>query len=213
MSGYQDELRELARATGLRARELSAGLEAEGVPWPEHVRGVSSVIGSGNLQAMRLSELEVMRVDALNPAVRSGVVTGAGGQAEAARWTDMARLEQAVATILQSRKPETNGSRIERLGRAEVVETGQASMHDALQTTEGVEGWTRDLEPGACEMCQWWAREGRVWPKAHPMPKHKGCECTQELVVADKGTIVETERTKRMARDRAREQGYESEWK
>lgn len=213
MSAYQDELRELARTTGLRARELSAVLEAEGVPWPEHVRGVSSVIGSGNLQAMRLSELEVMRVDALNPAVRSGVVTGAGGQAEAARWTDMARLEQAVSTILQSRKPETNDSRIERLGRAEVVETGQASMYDALQTTEGVEGWRRDLEPGACEMCQWWEREGRVWPKDHPMPKHKGCECTQEPIVAEKGTIVETERTKRMARARAREQGYESEWK
>lgn len=213
MTAYQDELRELARTTGLRARELSAVLEAEGVPWPEHVRGVSSVIGSGNLQAMRLSELEVMRVDALNPAVRSGVVTGAGGQAEAARWTDMARLEQAVSTILQSRKPETNGSRIERLGRAEVVETGQASMYDALQTTEGVEGWRRDLEPGACEMCSWWERGGRVWPKAHPMPRHKGCECTQEPIVAEKGTIVETERTKRMARARAREQGHESEWK
>lgn len=213
MSTFQLELHEQGRATGLRTREVAEVGQRSGLSWPDLLHLTADTVLTGNLRAMRLAELELMRTDAIHPVVRSSVITGAAGLAETLRWTDAVRLESAVATILGDRSPSTQGSRLERLGRAEVVETGQAAFHDALQTSEGVEGWVRDMEPGACQLCEWWSREGRIWPKAHPMPKHKGCECTPRAVPVGPGVILETEYTKRLARAEAKAQGHESEWK
>lgn len=212
MSAYQEAVHELARETGLHARELAEAIEASGMDWRDAVHGIASLVLSGNQKAMRLAELEVMRAAAVHPTVDAGVVTGAAGTAERDRWTAPSRLESAVTTILQGR-PDLQASALERLGRSEVAETAQRAMHDAMQTTDGVEGWERELEPGACEMCRWWARDGRVWPKAHPMPTHKGCECTQQIVTRERGTILETGYTKRLARAEAKAQGHETEWK
>lgn len=326
MSWFQDTLRALARSIGLQLRETYTETTEQGMEHPEQVRLLASIVESGNLRAMRLAELEVMRLEAQHPdVVRAGVIPVGGAEAqpprtveppeppepdreseaealealeaedaaqrererdrelaaaerervlresrekaqareaeqeaarkraraarrerkrernrevrepetapvssdEVDRWTDPDRLEKAVNTILRSQEDEDDTprssqgmgerpgpeNRLERLGRSEVAETGQNALHAALQTTEGVEGWRREMEPGACQLCQWWWREGRIWPKAHPMPKHKGCECTPEIVVAEAGTILETEKTKRMARAAAKAAGYESEMK
>ena len=43
--------------------------------------------------------------------------------------------------------------------------------------SHGVGGWTRGLNSGACQLCQWWSRDRQVWPLDHRMPTHKGCGC------------------------------------
>lgn len=180
---FQDQLRDLARATGLDARALVEAAEAEGIPWQDIAYLIASRVQAGNLQAMRLAEAALMILE-LQADISAGVVTGAASVAEADRWTDHDRLQVAATTILTDRNPDTVLSRVERLGRSEVVGTGQGAYHDGMQTTEGIEGWRRDLEGGACQLCTWWWRDGRVWPKDHPMQKHTGCECTQEAVIA-----------------------------
>lgn len=180
---FQDELRELARATGLDARSIAAEADSESMSWQDAAYLIASRVQAGNLQAMRLAEAVLMLLE-LEADVSAGVVTGAASIPEVERWTDHDRLELAATTILTDRNPETILSRVERLGRAEVVGTGQGAYHDGMQTSEGVEGWRRDLEGGACQLCTWWSRDGRVWPKDHPMQKHTGCECTQEAVIA-----------------------------
>lgn len=111
------------------------------------------------------------------------MVTGAG-LAVLDHALDQGRLLRAVSTCLE--EVETAESRLQRLAASEPVETTQRAFGGLLDTTEAFEGWTRALEPDACQLCQWWAREGRVWPTGHSMPTHKGCQCTQRPVLTEK---------------------------
>ena len=54
-----------------------------------------------------------------------------------------------------------------------------------MSRSQLVEGWTRSVS-GACQLCNWWSRDGRVWPKDHTMPRHKGCRCTQNPVLVER---------------------------
>lgn len=74
--------------------------------------------------------------------------------------------------------------RLERLARSEVFEAAQQATHEAMQQQDLIEGWVRHMDADPCQLCVWWWREGRVWPKAHPMPTHKGCNCSQRVVLA-----------------------------
>ncbi|MCV7303113.1 hypothetical protein H7J93_26160 [Mycobacterium barrassiae] len=75
--------------------------------------------------------------------------------------------------------------RLERLARSEVFEAAQQATHDAMQKQLLVEGWVRQFDADPCQLCRWWWREGRIWPKAHPMPRHPGCNCTQRVVLVE----------------------------
>src|SRR5690625_6970662 len=70
--------------------------------------------------------------------------------------------------------------------------------HKQLQVDDLATGWTRLLDAEGCELCDWWARDGRVWPKRHPMPRHKGCKC-QQLPAYD-GEATSTEYTRKLER-------------
>lgn len=99
------------------------------------------------------------------------------------------RIRTAVTTILDDLDVEDDESvehmitRMERLARAEAIESAQAGYGKGMARSKKVEGWIRDLESNACELCQWWSRDGRVWPANHVMPTHPGCACAQEFVV------------------------------
>lgn len=185
MSRFQDDLGVEAEKVAAEVLRLLGAGQSVGLSTGELVYVIASRIAAGNLSAMRLAELSLLSLQAVESAVEAGVVTGAAGKAETTRWTDTGRLEKGVTTILASDGQEAVVMRLERMARSEVLETGQRAYHDAMQTTEGVKGWKRDLEGGACQLCTWWAQDGRVWPKDHPLPKHKGCTCTQEAVVVD----------------------------
>lgn len=90
--------------------------------------------------------------------------------------------------------------RIKRLARSEPVEAAQRSYSAAMQRSSRVRGWVRSVEPDGCQLCQWWSREGRVWPAEHPMPTHKGCMCEQIPVMRER--IQSTQHTRALAHDR-----------
>lgn len=93
-------------------------------------------------------------------------------------YTDLHRLHRAVVTATADPDQYDVLMRLARLARAEYGEAGQRGYQKALQADTRIRGWTRGLEPDACQLCRWWWREGRVWPKGHAMPTHPGCMCT-----------------------------------
>jgi hypothetical protein len=94
------------------------------------------------------------------------------------------RLVAAVNTILDA-DPETAPDpdmRLERLARAETLDAGHRATSEAMVGQPLVEGWTRQMDGDPCQLCKWWWREGRVWPKVHPFQRHKGCNCQPRIV-------------------------------
>lgn len=69
------------------------------------------------------------------------------------------------------------------LGRSETLAAAQEATSDGL-IVHGVEGWTRDLNEGACELCRDLA--GDVLPASARMYHHKGCGCTQRPVTTER---------------------------
>lgn len=85
------------------------------------------------------------------------------------------RLGKAVATILGSDLD--TRMQVERLATGETLDAAHRTYSDTMAADPHVSGWTRGLNSGACQLCQWWARDGRVWQSTHPMPTHTGCKC------------------------------------
>ncbi|ETZ44227.1 hypothetical protein L837_4353 [Mycobacterium avium MAV_061107_1842] len=81
------------------------------------------------------------------------------------------------------------------------MEAAQNATIDAIQQQPLVEGWTRAMDADPCQLCRWWWREGRIWPKEHPFQSHKGCNCAPKVVLAE--NIESTMYTRRLERERA----------
>lgn len=114
------------------------------------------------------------------------------------------RLVKAAVTVLEVAELSDVPEQImARLARAETYEAAQDAYAEGIKSSELTEGWTRGLEANSCQLCVWWWREGRVWPKAHPMPRHKGCVCNPIPVV--KRGIKSTGYTQRLERRAAAE--------
>lgn len=109
-----------------------------------------------------------------------------------AHWTNRPRLERAALTILERTDLadvaalDVGRRAVHRLGRSEAVEAAQHTYSEQMTRSPVVSGWTRQLEADACELCVWWARDGRVWHKNHSMPTHKGCTCAQAFTTIDR---------------------------
>lgn len=93
------------------------------------------------------------------------------------------RINQSLATILDG-DPEQVVTRLQRIGLVLPIEETQSAYGKSLRADPEVEGWKRGLDDSACQLCRWWWREGRIWPKDHPMPTHKGCKCQQVPTMA-----------------------------
>lgn len=109
--------------------------------------------------------------------------------------------DQVSETGDPANSPDANAPdmRLERLARGEVFDTSQQATHDAMQQQPLVEGWVRQFDADPCQLCVWWSRGGRVWPKAHPFQRHTGCNCQPRIVVAEH--IQSTEYTRRLERN------------
>ncbi|WP_199255617.1 hypothetical protein [Mycolicibacterium mengxianglii] len=98
---------------------------------------------------------------------------------------DSARLLKSATTALEDR--EAALERVERLARSEPLQSAQRAATEAMSNHFGKRGgyigWTRQLNTGACEVCQRWERDGRVWPPDHRMPQHPNCACVQRIVI------------------------------
>lgn len=105
---------------------------------------------------------------------------------------DPAKVAGAVTTVLEG-ATEDIPVRLHRLVRGAVTEAAQTTRATAIRETRTYEGWTRGLDSDACQLCTWWWREGRVWPKDHVMPTHPGCTCVQVPTISTKELRVSRE--------------------
>lgn len=83
------------------------------------------------------------------------------------------------ATTAAAGDPDNARMRLPRLVRAVVTQAAQDGRAETIRNAKTVEGWTRGVDSNSCELCRWWWRDGRVWPKTHHMPTHPGCTCVQ----------------------------------
>ena len=115
-------------------------------------------------------------------------------------YGDTERLSKAATTVLDvAQASDTPEAIVCRLARAEPLESAANAYGQAMQRQPLVEGWTRNMDADPCQLCTWWWREGRVWPKAHPFQRHKGCACTPRPVLAR--NIQSTGYTRRLERN------------
>ena len=170
---------------------LYEGLGSE-LTYQDFLDSAPVTIARRNMDGARLAQtsLNTVLVGAEQPVV------SAAGLSSLAHVTDVERLLAAVVTCLEDR--DTARSRLGRLALAEPVEATQRVFGDLMGEADAVHGWVRLLEPDACQLCQWWARDGRIWPADHTMPTHKGCLCSPRPVVSD-SVIAEVSRKGRNA--------------
>jgi hypothetical protein len=90
------------------------------------------------------------------------------------RPDDAPRLEASLMTIWEG--DEEPQPRIERLARTEPLAAARSAQIEGMQE-HGVEGWTRDVAPTGCALCQAWREGGRVFPPDETMEMHPNCSC------------------------------------
>lgn len=163
-----------------------------GLTYQDFLEAAPAVIAQANLAGAVLAQTAL---NTLLASLEAELVT-VGSLALLDHLMDLDRLSRAVGTCLEVE--ETARMRLGRLAGAEPVEATQRSFSGLMGQSEAVQGWTRMLEPDACQLCQWWAREGRIWPADHEMPTHKGCLCTPRPVVTD-SVIADVSRSARSA--------------
>ncbi|MEQ4567994.1 hypothetical protein [Paenarthrobacter sp. CAP02] len=112
---------------------------------------------------------------------------------------DAGRLVKAMQTITASNLDTV--MQLARVAKAEPMEAAARQFTEGIARSPKATGWVRGLEGDACQLCVWWWREGRTWPKDHPMPTHKGCACTPIPTVSN--SIESTGYTRKLARAQA----------
>lgn len=135
-------------------------------------------LGADQAAALGVSELVQQMAAAGVPPSRLPSVS------DVTAYTSLANAETAAATVVAGPREQV-ATRLDRLARGAVARGAQDARESALQRSELVQGWTRGIDSTSCQLCVWWWREGRVWPKDHHMPRHPGCTCVQVPKLVD----------------------------
>lgn len=194
---YEDTLRRLGDTTADAVRDL-LDLHAAGLIDTAQLRAaIVDVLALAGGQGAALGEMTfaafMQTTTGTPPAeIVTGQAVARGAQSEA--------LALAVATVLDDDDSAWR-YRLERLATAEPINRSQTAFQGAMRRDSRVDGWVRGLDSKACQLCQWWSRDGRIWPKEHTMPTHAGCVCTP--VPTSAAYIPETEYTRKLKRTRA----------
>lgn len=183
---YQDEAQTLAEATSAQVLAALSAYAAGSVSYEAVAALVGAFVAAGNSSAAVLGDLALaaaVTVQTGTPAAPLGVVRPAD---------EAARLDRAARTVLDDYDTEAAvdheaamvkaTTRLQRLAEAEIRKAVADAYSDSIGRSRQVTGWVRGLEPNACQLCQWWHRDGRVWPADHPIPRHTGCDCSQVIV-------------------------------
>jgi hypothetical protein len=192
---YQDQLVALADSNDRQVQAVYAAYVAGQLSAEEAIALIAAAIAQANSRAYALADLSVAATIMLGTAEAVPVV-GVLPPAD-----DAARLSKAATTVLDvAEASEVPEAIVSRLARSEPLESAATAYGEAMKEQPLVEGWVRQLDVGGgCQLCQWWSRQGRVWPAAHPMPRHKGCTCVQRPVLAR--NIQSTGFTRRLERN------------
>ena len=82
-------------------------------------------------------------------------------------------------------EPDGAEDRLARLARAEPLDTAQQATVAAIRSHDVVAGWVRQTDADPCQLCQFWYRDGYVWPKDKQFQRHTGCNCQPKIVLAE----------------------------
>lgn len=166
------------RAVGVFRRYVDGALTV-----PETTSFIAAIIAHANSRATSLADLAVTAAVMLatrQPVPVIGLLPPPG---------DLERLHKAAGTVLDVADNSADPDAIVgRLARSEPLETGNRAASEAMNKQPAVEGWVRDTGGDCCELCEWWSRDGQVWPADHEMPTHKGCTCTPDPVVREQNS-------------------------
>lgn len=189
---YHEQLAETTDGTTAQVLAALAMYEAGDLPTEEFAAVVAAYVAAGNARAAALADLSlasVLTLEAGEPVAPLGITRPE---------SDPDRLAKAASTLLAV---EGSRERWERLARSEPRTAAAEAYSEGIRRSPRVSGWRRGVSGGACELCTWWSRDGRVWQADHPMPTHPGCTCVPLPVT----TTTSNYQTTRQAADRARE--------
>ncbi|TFD56395.1 hypothetical protein [Cryobacterium sp. Hh38] len=100
---------------------------------------------------------------------------------------DQPRLQRGVETLLVDFEAgEDIDARLTRFATNAPLGAATDAYSEGVKQSTAVEGYVRQMDSDPCQLCRYWWREGRIWPKDHRMPHHKGCACTHRVVTVDK---------------------------
>lgn len=202
---YRDILVKLGDTTVEKVLKVYTLMDAGQVTYLEAVGLMSVLIGKSQARAVALAETSLAAELTLATLSPVGVVpTGVEPNMRKLRGGSRVVLATVAST------PDPVG-RIGRMARNLVYEAGATAYSEGMKRSPITEGWQRQLEPDACQMCVWWWREGRTWPKDHVMPTHKGCTCTPKPVFQRSIHKVTAKAQERSNRDRIRQEQSEVE--
>lgn len=175
---YQETLDRLSNDTEAKAQRVLDQLEAGDIDQAAAIALLAAIILVAQKRGAAVAELSfAAQVSAMSmtPTVTAGVKAG----------TQAGIVHRVIEKTLTSSKGiDETRVRIVRIAQNEPQEVAKQTYGKALERSEKVEGWTRGLDSDPCELCVWWSRDGRVWPKDYPLAHHKGCQCTQVPVLA-----------------------------
>lgn len=191
MSGYEETIRQLGQSAERILIQLWQAVEEGRLPVADFPEVAARILAVANEQGRAAAEIAF-----------NGYMTAATGQVRVPAAVPVvdntARLTKALATIAAS--DQDTLMQLARIANAEPLEAAARRFSESIRADRRVKGWVRQLEPNACQLCVWWWREGRTWPKEHPMPTHKGCTCHPLPTVAEE--IESTMYTRKLERAR-----------
>uniref|UniRef100_A1UHG2 Phage head morphogenesis domain-containing protein n=1 Tax=Mycobacterium sp. (strain KMS) TaxID=189918 RepID=A1UHG2_MYCSK len=192
VENYQTATAALSARTQTEVQAIYARLAAGEITQDTAAVLIAATVNRANAAATALADVWlVAQIEEL-----SGIATTTVGLPAV---DDSDRLIQAAMTILGDR--DSVDMRLDRLARAEPLESAHRATVDAIKEQPLVQGWTRAMDGDPCQLCRWWWRQGRVWPKAHPFQRHKGCNCQPRIVLAE--NIQSTGYTRQLERNPA----------
>ena len=189
---YQDSLTKLRNSTDAKVLEAWRVYGLGRITKPQFVQLAAAVIMQANGKAVALADLS-LSAELLKLTGDTHAPLGVLPKAY-----DQPRLEKGVQTLLDDfAAGEDIDARLTRFAMNSPLDAATNAYSDGIKQAQSVQGYVRQMDANPCQLCRYWWREGRIWPKDHSMPHHKGCACVQRIVVTEKINSVEPKKRKK----------------
>lgn len=178
---YSEQLDALAEWTADAVAGLTEQLDADELDADEWASLAAVLVATAAAQARQLAELSLT-----GQLIALGLPDPLPTTGAAVALPDLDGIRAELLDALGSERfPSRRDERIRAAAREPALDTARETYGEAVRDRPEITGWYRQLNADACELCQWWNREDRVWPKKHPMPTHKGCLCAPAVVAQE----------------------------
>lgn len=174
MSGYEDVMKTLSAGTVRVIGQLWAQVEAGLITVADFQQVAADLVVVARTQGALAAQATLrayLEVTFAQPVAAAAIPIAA----------DRDRLRQAIGTILASDLD--TAMQLARLAANEPLDAAANAYADAMRQEPAVSGWRRGLDSDPCQLCRWWAREGRIFRTEHRLARHPGCACHQIPVI------------------------------